>query len=120
MKSTSILIAAVIGLIALSCASVQTKTQDVDHLRQRIEAFYAAKIDSDHKEAFRFENMSLILFGFALATVGLALAVTPPYTGAKMAAVIVSGIESFIFIFLGIIALFKLRKYKSLRKFWGD
>ncbi len=59
MKGKRILIIAALVVMVLSCASVQTKSHDVDLLRQRINAFYAAKIESDHKEAFKFENMSL-------------------------------------------------------------
>lgn len=76
--------------------------------------------DGNKSRGDRFENMYIILWGFALSAVGLALAATPPDNGAKMAAVIVSGIATILFSVLAVSALVKLRKYRSWRNFWGD
>ena len=94
-------------------------------IEERIAAL-EKKLDDYHEQddkksrGDRFENMSIILWGFALSAVGLALAVTPPTTGEKLAGVIVSGVAAILFSVLAIIALFKLSKYRSWRNFWGD
>jgi hypothetical protein len=36
-----------------------TGNRSTENLRERVEAFYKAKIDSDYKEAFKYEHMSL-------------------------------------------------------------
>lgn len=92
-----------------------------EKLDEFIRQYKADRIQDDKKSrGDRFENMGIILWGFALSAAGLALAVIPPDTGAKLAAVIVSIVAAILFSVLAIIALFKLSKYKSMRKFWGD
>jgi hypothetical protein len=43
--------------IFFSCATLKQDTQD--NLRERINAYYKAKIANDNKEAFKYENMGL-------------------------------------------------------------
>ena len=84
-----------------------------------------AKIDNNHAEdvkrskADRIEQIMLVLYGFALATTGLTLAVLSLH---ETIPTIISGIMAFGFWFLGLSAFRHLKKYKdtSWRNFWGE
>ena len=88
------------------------------------------KIDEYHDKdtkrslANRFETLMYVLWGFAIATVGLALAMISitPRTGWILGATIVSIIGAVGFSILAAGATRKCKQYRSLdwKDFWGD
>ena len=88
------------------------------------------KIDEYHDEdtkrslANRFETLMYVLWGFAIATVGLALAMisVTPRTGWTLSATIVSIIGAIGFSILAVGATRKCKQYRLLdwKDFWGD
>ena len=83
-----------------------------------------AKLDDYHKEDVnrseknRYETMRNAFYGFAVAATGLVGAnSTPPITGWKILAIVVSVIAATVFYIYGTIATRKLRKYKRWNEF---
>ncbi len=79
--------------------------------------------DTKKSKADRFENLSFILWGFALATASIGLgAISPPLTGWKIAAAIVSIVTAIGFSILAVMAIKKRMEYGhwDWKNFWGD
>ncbi|MFZ5906077.1 MAG: hypothetical protein ACOYVJ_01530 [Nitrospirota bacterium] len=60
MKKTVLLFLSVV--LFFSCASAQKNTRSTHPLKQRVEAFYKARMAHDFREAFRYEHLSLTEF----------------------------------------------------------
>lgn len=79
--------------------------------------------DTKRYKGDRFETLMLVLWGFALTTSGLALAmISIPRTGWTISATTVSIIAAILFSVLAIGATRKRSQYKpwDWRDFWGD
>lgn len=93
-----------------------TVEEQIAALNKKIDDYHAE--DAKKSQGDRYENVSFILYGFAVATISLALAaVSPPITGEKLAATIVSGSAAIVFLIFGVIATVKLKKYRRWRDF---
>lgn len=49
----------VLIFMVLFCVSAFADNKDFNHLKERVDAFYKAKIKADYREAFLYEHMSL-------------------------------------------------------------
>ena len=93
-----------------------TLEEQIAALNKKIDDYHAD--DAKKSQGDRYENLSCILYAFALATASLALAAaSPPITGEKLAAIIVSGIAVIVFLIVGVIATVKLKKYRRWFEF---
>lgn len=93
-----------------------TVEEQIAALNKKIDDYHDG--DAKKSQGDRYESLVFILFGFGLATASFALAAaSPPITGEKFAAIIVSGIAAFVFIIIGVIATIKLKKYRRWLEF---
>lgn len=93
-----------------------TVEEQIAALNKKIDDYHAG--DAKKSQGDRYESLSYILYGFALATASLALvAASQPITGEKLAAIIVSGFAAIVFFISGVIATVKLKKYRRWFEF---